>query len=50
MYIMFGRGNERRIEEKEFEREKLSKELEKTRLEEIARLEDKIREHINTKD
>ena len=50
MYIMFGRGNERRIEEKEIEREKLSKELEKKRLAEIARLEEKIREHINTKD
>ena len=47
MNIMFDRKDEKN---EEFEREKLSKELEKKRLEEIARLEEKIREHINTKD
>jgi hypothetical protein len=34
----------------ELEKVKLSKELEKKRLEEIVRLEEKIREHNNTKD
>ena len=47
MNIMFDRKDEKK---EELEREKLSKELEKKRLEEIARLEEKIREHINTKD
>jgi hypothetical protein len=49
MYIMFD-SNWKDEKKEEFEREKLSKELEKKRLEEIARLEEKIREHINTKD
>jgi hypothetical protein len=47
MNLMFDRKDDKK---EEFEREKLSKELEKKRLEEIARLEEKIREHINTKD
>ena len=47
MNIMFDRKDEK---QEELEFEKLSKELEKKRLEEIARLEEKIREHINTKD
>jgi hypothetical protein len=47
MYIMFDRKDEKK---EEFEREQISKKLEKKRLEEIARLEEKIREHINTKD
>ena len=44
---MFDRKDEK---QEELEFEKLSKELEKKRLAEIARLEEKIREHINTKD
>jgi|TARA_B100000959_G_C14934213_1_gene604995 hypothetical protein len=44
---MFDRKDEKK---EEFEREQISKKLEKKRLEEIARLEEKIREHINTKD
>ena len=47
MNIMFDRKDEK---QEELEREKLSKELEKKRLAEIAQLEEKIREHINTKD
>ena len=47
MYIMFDRKDEKK---EEFEKEQISKKLEKKRLEEIARLEEKIREHINTKD
>ena len=47
MYIMFDRKDEKK---EEFEREQISKKLEKKRLEEIARLEEKITEHINTKD
>ena len=47
MNLMFDRKDDKK---EELEREKLSKELEKKRLEEIARLEEKIREHINTKD
>ena len=49
MNIMFD-SNGKDEKKEELEREKLSKELEKKRLEEIARLEEKIREHINTKD
>ena len=49
MNIMFG-SNLKDEKKEELEKVKLSKELEKKRLEEIARLEEKIREHINTKD
>ena len=49
MYIMFD-SNWKDEKKEEFEREQISKKLEKKRLEEIARLEEKIREHINTKD
>jgi len=49
MNIMFD-SNWKDKKKEELERVKLSKELEKKRLAEIARLEDKIREHINTKD
>ena len=49
MNIMFD-INWKDEKKEELEREKLSKELEKKRLEEIARLEEKIREHINNKD
>ena len=49
MNIMFD-SNWKDEKNEELEKVKLSKELEKKRLAEIARLEDKIREHINTKD
>lgn len=49
MNIMFD-SNWKDKKKEELEKVKLSKELEKKRLAEIARLEDKIREHINTKD
>ena len=44
---MFGKDQE---EEMKKQAEKLFKETEKERLEEIAALEEKIREHINNKD
>jgi hypothetical protein len=49
MNIMFD-SNWKDEKKEELEKVKLSKELEKKRLAEIARLEEKIREHINTKD
>ena len=49
MNIMFD-SNWKDKKKEELEKVKLSKELEKKRLAEIARLEEKIREHINTKD
>jgi hypothetical protein len=49
MYIMFD-SNWKDEKKEELEKVKLSKELEKKRLEEIVRLEEKIREHNNTKD
>jgi hypothetical protein len=49
MNIMFD-SNWKDEKKEELEKVKLYKELEKKRLAEIARLEDKIREHINTKD
>ena len=49
MYIMFD-SNWKDEKKEELEKVKLSKELEKKRLEEIVILEEKIREHNNTKD
>ena len=49
MNIMFD-SNWKDKKKEELEKVKLSKELEKKRLAEIARLEEKLREHINTKD
>ena len=49
MNIMFD-SNWKDKKKEELEKVKLSKELEKKRLAEIARLEESIREHINTKD
>ena len=49
MYIMFD-SNWKDEKKEELEKVKLSKELEKKRLGEIVILEEKIREHNNTKD
>ena len=50
---MFGKDHEEAMKKQEEamkQEEKLFKETEKERLEEIATLEEKIREHINNKD
>ena len=50
---MFGKDQEEAMKKQEEamkQEEKLFKETEKERLEEIAALEEKIREHINDKD